>query len=550
MDIKTLEARRQSILGNEEWSNFTSMIDDVRTFFNPDGATLRSQVAKGTKLNQRRVSDLGISMKNDYASGVLSEMITSGDQWFEYADTKKDHSFVKMLRDITCRSYDAVNSSNFHTEMHREELGAACDGTTCMSVERVKGKLNFIYVPFGSFCFVQDYRGRPDIVWVEKKTTAGALVGEFGENKVSDKCKQAYDNNPDTEVTIVHYCAPRKLRDDSKKDAKNKAYELLTYEKDSAHPLEEGGTDLQKYIIYRVKRIGNESLGRGPCIDTACSMAAVERSSKEYEKCARLAGVPIFGIGASMGQNGFRWVNQENASLLVYNDTGISGPPQTMNPNTNPEFILKYIELVVSQMRQLFFLDYFNPLENKRNMTLGEAKERVSKASQMVDQIVGPLIEECLNPLLQWVFILLGEAGEFSEHGSWQEIQKKLHGRVSIRYKSRLANAQKRVKLMADLEYLEYMMMVAQGIPDPIMQYEFLVRTDFSEVPEEIREGTNASKILLRDPKEAKAMAGKFAQAMAKQAENENMVKLADAASKGGARPEQGSLTSLALGGQ
>lgn len=550
MDTKTCEKRRQKILGSEEWTNFKTLIDDTRWMFQPDTSTITKQVSRGTKMNQRRVSDVGIQMKNDYASGVLSEMITSGEQWFELFDFLRNTADANMFDYMTRKCFDAINSSNFHVEMHRDQQSSAVDGTSCMYVERIDGRFNFVHVPFGSFAFTQNYRGVPDTVWIEKTTTAGALVAEFGEENVSDKVRQKYESDPECEVKIVHYCAPRYKRDNSKKDSKNKVYELLTYEIDGSHLLSEGGTDMQKFLIYRIKRVNNETLGRGPCIDTMSTMSAVERCSKDLERGLRLSVVPIFGIGASMGQAGVKWIHNDDASVMIYNDTGIAQPPQAMNPQTRPDFGQTYLEWMIGQMRGLFFLDYFNPLDNRRNMTLGEAKERVSKSQQMVDQIVGPLKEERINPLLKWVFILLGEAGEFKEFGSWDEIQKKVAGRVEIRYRSRLANVQKKIRLMSITEFAQISMAIAQGIPDQVQAYEFMSRIKWEELPEELQEGTNAPLKILRDKKEAKKMGDEFRQSMAKQAETENMVKIADAASKGGTTPQQGSLTSMVLGGQ
>jgi len=548
MDIKKIEERRQSRENCEEYTNFKTMIDDVRDLFLPEGGRLRTQVSKGTKLNKRRVSDVGISMLNDYASGVISELVTSTEQWFGVEDNREIDEDKDMFAFISHKMWNAINGSNFHSEFYRDQKSAGCDGTACFCVERDGQDIVCQHIPFGSFEFVQNFKGRPDIVWVTKKTTAGALFGEFGDN-CSDKVKRSAENEPDKEVEIVYYCAPRKNRDSSKGDNKNKEYELITYEKDGAHLLNEGGVDFQKYMVYRVKRIGNETLGRGPCIESACSMAAIERASKEYERAARLAGVPIFGVGASMGQNGFRWIDQENASMLIYNDTGISGPPQTMNPEQNPDFMFKYMELVTGQMQKLFYLDYFNPVMDKKNITAYQTREIVGKAQQMVDQLVGPLIQERLNPFLQWVFVLLGESGAFSDFGKWAEIQKKMAGRrVKFVYKSRLANAQKRIKLMADMEYAEYAGAIAQAIPDPVMQYEFMIRTDWAKLPEKIREGVNGSIDLLRDKKEAEQLSQQFAEGMAKQAELDNMVKTADAASKGSTPVEPNSPTAMALG--
>jgi hypothetical protein len=248
MDIKKIESRRLKILASEEYQNFTTLIDDVRDYFLPEGGRLQTQVSKGSKLNQRRVSDLGISMLNDYAAGVCSELVTSGDEWFGVDDTKAVMEDADMFEGITKVMLDSINASNFYEEFYRDQKGAGCDGTTCFYTERVGYEIVHTHVPFGSFQFVQDFRGKPDIVWVEKKTTAGALVGEYGEDGVSTKCKNEYDKNPDKEIIIIYYCAPRTKRDATKKDAKNKAYELLVYEKDGEHLLEEGGTDIQKPV--------------------------------------------------------------------------------------------------------------------------------------------------------------------------------------------------------------------------------------------------------------------------------------------------------------
>lgn len=545
-DVKKCETRRKKVASGEEFENFTTLIDDTRWLFKPNASTLRRQTAKGTKLNSRRVSDVGISLVNDYASGVLSEMVTSGERWFEYYHPNPDRKQIALLDGVSKIMYDRMNESNFSSEVHRDQKSAACDGTALMYVERVNGKLNYVHVPFGNFWFVQDYRGRPDIVWVEKTTTVGALVGEFGDN-VSTKVKTEYEKSPDKEVRIIHYCAPREQRDYNKSDKMNKPYMFLTYEKETDNLLEEGGTDMQKFLVYRVKRSGNEVLGRGPAIDSVCTMYAVERCAKDMQRGIRLSGVPIFGVPASLGQNGFRWIHQDDASVLVYDDTGIAGPPQTMNPDIRLEFCQKYMEWQVGQMRNLFFLDYFNPLDNRRNMTLGEAKERVSKAQQMVDQIVGPLVEERFNPLLKWTLLLLGESGEFAEYGSWMEINMMLAG-SRIRYMSRLANAQKRIRLMSIAESTEMFAMLAQAIPDPAMQYGFMSMIDWQKIPNEIIDGTNAPKIMLRDPREAQAMAEQFAQSQAQQAQTENAVRMADAASKGGNAPDPGSMTSMFLG--
>jgi len=547
-EVKKVEQRREKRVNSEEQNNYDKLVDGSRKLFNPDISTLQRQVSKGTKLEKRRVSDIGISMNNDYASGILSETITSGEEWFELADRDKVQADADMFDGIGSIMFDRINHSNFNSEMHRDQKNAGSDGTACMHVERNGKKLHFHHTPFGKFWFVQNFEGRPDTVWVEKTVSVGALAGKFGKNKLSTASQAALDKNPDQEVVIMYYCAPRDKRDGEMVDVLNKPYTLLTYERDESHPLDEGGVDMQKFMVYRVKRTGEDTLGRGPCIDTVCSMNAVERTAKDFQRTARLMGKPIFGVAASMGQKGFRMVHNDDASFMVYDDTGIASPPQTMNPNVNPEPLMAYAQGVVAEMRQLFYLDYFNPVMDKKNITAYQTREIVSKSQQMVGQIIEPFCEERLDPLLRWVMVLLGEAGEFNKWGSWNEIMETMQGRVSIRHKSRLANAQKRIRLLSIVEYTEMKGVIAQSIPDPTMQYEFLCQTEWEKIPQELINGTNAPQLLLREPEEAKKLADQFAQAMAKQAEAENAIKMADAASKGGTAPEQGSPTSMMMG--
>ena len=59
-----------------------------------------------------------------------------------------------------------------------------------------------------------------------------------------------------------------------------------------------------------------------------------------------------------------------------------------------------------------------------------------------------------------------------------------------------------------------------------------MIQTDFSKIPQELINGTNAPQILLRDTDDAKAKAQQFAEGLAEQARLDNMVKGADAAAK------------------
>lgn len=544
-DVEKVELSRQKIDSSEEWQNFTGLIDDARRLFNPNVATLRSQVAKGAVIKDRRISDLGISFRKDYTAGIMSEMITSGEQWFNLdADDLKQEEFKELKRQSGIMR-DRMNAVNFVAETYKAVSSSCADGTVCEYVEQGMGdELRYCTVPFGSFWFKTNFYWKPDRVWIEKKISAGALVEKYGEEKVSEKCLSKFKENPEEEVSIIYYCAPRKKRDSEKRDVKNKAYEVLIYEKGESDPnlLEEGGADSQMFHVYRVGITGIERLGRGPCIDAMSTMNEIEQVLSDMRRSRRLKVVPTLALPASQGLNSYKWIHESACSYLVYNDSGLSGqPPQEIISPADINEGEEWIEWLTKLMRGLFFLDYFNPLQDRRNMTLGETRERVQKSQQMVDQITGPLEKELLTPILKRTYQLLGESGAFdTDEMTWADIQDVFAGRMRIRYSSRLANAQRMVQLSSDLEAAQQMMFVGQAIPEPFL-LEFAAQIDWSKYPKRIVEGTNATKSLLRDEEDAQDIINAFRQAQAQAQQMESLSQEADAFSKASKAPEQGS---------
>jgi len=556
MDVQAIEKRRVKIDTSDEWQTFTTLIQSVRELFNPDAATLRIQAQKGAKLHKRRIADIGTLFKNDYTAGIVSEMITSGDQWFEYYVNDATQDEYDILGKLTELTMDSINHSNFVSEFALAVASSCEDGTVCQYSERYTGeeKIRDSAVPFGNFWFARDYYGEADTVWIKKTTTAGALVERFGLKNVSENCKNKFEENPDQDIDIICYCAKREERDALKKDIDNKKYVVLTYEMgDEAHLLEKGGSDYQKFAVYAVRRSRTESLGRGPCIDAVCTMAEIEEGMKAIRRAVTINTVPFLGVPASQGQNAYKIIDEKDAyfRILLYKDVGISGhPPHQIISQAKVEDGESWIKYLSDTMRQLFFLDYFNPLQDRRNMTASEMRERVQKSHQMVSQIVTPLENDLLNKLLQMRFYQLAEAGKFEDFGSKDELLEQFGGRLKIRYKSRLSNAQKRIRLLAEREALGFLVEFSQGLPAPEMQVELMASIDTIKLPKEIFEGTNAPMEMLRKRTDVKKIVNDYKASAARQAEMENAVRLADAASKGGGTPGQGSLTQRALDGQ
>jgi hypothetical protein len=115
-DIKKIESRRTSIDGSEEWTNFTTTIDDVRWMFSPDSAQLRTQVLKGTKLNQRRATVVGTLFLDNYANGIVSETVTHGSDWFGVEDEHKIDEDAEMFVNISTIMRNRINHSNFYSQ--------------------------------------------------------------------------------------------------------------------------------------------------------------------------------------------------------------------------------------------------------------------------------------------------------------------------------------------------------------------------------------------------------------------------------------------------
>jgi hypothetical protein len=360
---------------------------------------------------------------------------------------------------------------------------------------------------------------------VEKETTAGALVGHYGKDGVSLNTLAESKKSPNTKVKIIYYCAPKK---DRKKG--ERAFQHIIYEKGEKNRLESGESDYQVYSVYAVRRINNETYGRGPCITCLCGMAAIERKEKDIQRADAKNACPCFAIPASNGRKSFRWMHDQESSTMIYDDVNGS-PPIELTSGAKLDMAFEILKFKADGMRSMFFLDYFNPLQDRKNMTLGETRERVQKSHQMVSQIVSPLEEQLLTPVLQNRLDMLLDKGVFAEIGTKEEILARFGGKLKIKYTSRLANAQKRIRLISIMEAVEAVIGSAAQLPLE-SQYELIMSVEWTKIPKEIFTGTNAPLELLRPTDKVKELVDKFNKGNAERQQLESAVMGADAASK------------------
>ncbi len=135
-------------------------------------------------------------------------------------------------------------------------------------IDREKGG-GFTYQcwPIGE-CFIASTRpdGQVDTIYREYTKTAAQLVTEFGENKVSDAVRNAYQSRPDDRFKIVHVIEPRKVKASMTNRVllpKNMPFASYHVEVDGKNILKESGYNEFPCAVPRFRKIPGSVYGIG-----------------------------------------------------------------------------------------------------------------------------------------------------------------------------------------------------------------------------------------------------------------------------------------------
>lgn len=447
--------RRQRLLARKSalWTERSSWIThwrEISDYQQPRaGRFVASDRNRGDKRTNHILDNTAVFGARTLAAGLMSGITSPARPWFRLEIKDKDlmesgpvkawlHDTASLLRGIFA-------ASNTYRSLHTlyEELGLFGTGSSILLPD-FDNVVHHYPLTVGEYALATDARGNVNTLAREFQMTVEQMAMQFGKENLSTSVRNLYDKGSyDAWVDVVHLVEPRRERDSSKLDGKNKRF--------ASYYIEPGQDNFDKFLsesgfnrfpaltprwvvtgndVYGtspgmeclgdVKQLQHQQLRKGQAIDYQVNPPLqVPAKYKEAHK-ARLPG-GVFYVD-SVGQQG--------------------GVRSAYDVNLNLQHLMLDIQDVRERIRSAYYADLFLMLanDNRSGITATEVAERHEEKLLMLGPVLERLHNELLSPLIDITFEHAREAGILPE------APPELEGmELSVEFISVLAQAQRAV---------------------------------------------------------------------------------------------------------
>lgn len=275
------------------------------------------------------------------------------------------------------------------------------------------------FKPYGikNICIAEDANGFVDTVYCEWKWPVHQIVKEYGVENVSPRVRSLFEKGEfDTEFDVLISVEPR-ITDDFSQARGNDAmpFEATHLEIESKKLLREGGYTEIPIKVGRFWKILGEVMGRSPGMDALPSTLEANAIWEAVTVAIEKNLDPPLGV-LDDGKLGGGEIDTSAGAVNVFNITGRAGEKNPIFPLYTVGEIKQTVNLLQELSQDIsdhFFIDRLLDFNNETRMTLGEANIRNKLRNSTLGSIFTRQIAEVFSPLIERVFNILFEAGEF-----------------------------------------------------------------------------------------------------------------------------------------
>jgi len=467
------------------------------------------------------------------AAGLYSYMFPTDSRAFvleiDDAELADNDNVRQWLEKTTAVLHKYLVSSNFRQEFFCFLKQLCCFGTACLYVEKGK-KTPIVFRCFhiSGVYIVTNSDGIVDTVFRTFEYTARQAVQEFGADKLGEKINTAYNDigQMDKKFKFIHAVFPRKEYDPGKDDPINMPFASIYISRTERQSISVGGYPELPYQVNRFDKDAQEEYGRSPTMkklpDIKMCCAMKKTRIKGWEK---MVDPPVL-----LPNDGSIWpLATQPGGVVLYSPGGEK--PDYWEFKGNLVEMEKAILSVQQNIQKGYFVDMFDPLIDRQNMTATEVMARVEQKMRFLTPIIGRLQSELFNPMIHRMI------GILSRQNKLPEMPPELSGKeYNIMYLGRLALALKTLETEALAQVLLEWAPMAE-----ISNHMDNLNTDTAFRDSMRNHGAPAT--WLRSEKDRDAKREADAQAIQQQQMLEAVPELAKAAKTAGTKPDEGSIT-------
>ncbi len=450
---------------SSERQNYNVFWQDVAKYIVPRKAYITRTRTPGAKYDYDIYDTTAMMANIILAAGLHSYLTNPNSKWFSLRVqdevANKDEDVKLWLSDTEGRIYNTLNASNFNQQIHELYLDLGAFGVACMYEEEdPKNNVRFYTRDIAEIYLCENEREEVDTVYRKFTLTARQAFDKWGE-KAGEVVKNFYDKKEyDKSVTFIHCVTPRYVRDISKENSRDMPFESTYIEVSKKHLVNESGYQEFPYFTPRFNKNSGEVWGSSPGMVSYSDIRMLNEMVKVLIRAAQKIVDPpivlphdgfILPIKYGPGALNFRTKNTANDKIEPLGTYA--------NIPVGMEIINDYRNLI----KKNYFVDLFLLLADpaRKDMTATEVMQRVEEKMLILAPVLGRLMNEFLDPLINRTFAILWRTNKISPP---PDILQGLP--YEIEYISPLARSQKLDQMKSINSFLTLISQMAAVKPD------------------------------------------------------------------------------------
>ena len=432
---------------------------DIRDYVSPGRGQFRGEKpGAGERRDDRIINSTALLAHRVLAAGMQSGLTSPARPWFRLAvhdPALGQYGPVRnWLDSVQDRMLTVLSRSNVYNGLHviYGEVGAFGVGAVILLGD-YRDVIRCRPYTCGEFCLGVGPDLRVDTVLREYSMAAAQMVGEFGDESVSEAVRTAYrDHSTEKQFQVVHLIEPNDDRVEGLPGARGMAWRSLYWEEAGDRGVEDeraflrvGGFEELPVMAPRWDVIGSDAYGRGPGWVVLGDAKMLQKM--EEDKLIALDKLinPPMEANANLMRTGVN-VLPGGVTFIENGAQGTSGlkPAYQINPDLQSQMFC--IQEVQKRIESGMFQDLFLMLAqtDRRQITAREVAERHEEKLLMLGPVLERLESELLDPLIDRTFNLMLRAGLIPPP------PEELAGMpLKVEYVSILAQAQRMVGITA-----------------------------------------------------------------------------------------------------
>lgn len=429
---------------------------EVANFMLPDRADFITQRSPGQKRMQFIFDSTPIWALEQFASGLHSMLTSPTLRWFELRaedDALNDDQAVRAwLDDASASMYAIFNSPrhNFASQSHELYLDLGSIGTSVMGViDSPRVDVLFTTRHLRECVLKENEEDRIDQISRRWQYTAKQAHQAWGD-QAGESVIKALEKTPDKPLWFHHRVKPRRQRDPSRADRRNKPWQSVYVSEADRTIIGEGGFDEFPYLAPRLAKTPGELYGRGRGMTALPDIKMLNEMAKTVLKAAqKVVDPPLL-----LPDDGYVLPIRTTPGGLNFHRPGLRDELRPLETKGQVQLGVEMLNALRQQIIRAFYVEWMlmpsdptDPAAAGKGVTATYVMQQRDEKMRLLSPLLARLQSEFLGPLIDRVFAIMWRqslANRFGPGSLLKQPPPNMRGvRLRVEYVSPIAVAQR-----------------------------------------------------------------------------------------------------------